>query len=99
MGEPGFPRVALVRVVGIGFDGAITVEPRDLDILADRNLAYNHGIQHVTSDDKQCKNLTVRVTDMYKKDAGRWLIIHEHVSEPVSLETISAPNHSPEALR
>ena len=71
------------------FDGPITVELTDLDIVADRNLAYSHSIQHVAGTDKQGKklDLTVRVTDVYKKAHGRWLIAHEHVSVPVDLET------------
>ena len=61
----------------------------DLDIVADRNLAYSHSIQHVAGTDKQGKklDLTVRVTDVYKKVRGRWHIVHEHVSVPVDLET------------
>lgn len=71
------------------FDGPISVELTDLDIAADRNLAYSHSIQHVAGTDKQGKKLdvTVRVTDVYKKAHGRWEIIHEHVSVPVDLET------------
>lgn len=71
------------------FDGPITVELTDLDIAADRNLAYGHSIQRVTGTDKQGKklDLTVRVTDVYKKTRGQWLIIHEHVSVPVDLDT------------
>jgi uncharacterized protein (TIGR02246 family) len=70
------------------FDGPITVELTDLDVAADRNLAYSHSIQHVAGTDKQGKklDLTVRVTDVYKKARGRWLIIHEHVSVPVDLD-------------
>ena len=71
------------------FDGPITVELTDLDAVADRNLAYSHSIQHVAGSDKHGKklDLTVRVTDVYKKAHGRWQIIHEHVSVPVDLET------------
>ena len=71
------------------FDGPITIELTNLDIGADRNLAYSHSIQRVTGTDKQGKklDLTVRVTDVYKKARGRWLIIHEHVSVPVDLNT------------
>ena len=60
------------------FDGPITVELTDLDIGADRNLAYSHSIQRVAGTDKQGKklDLTVRVTDVYKKVRGRWLIVH-----------------------
>jgi ketosteroid isomerase-like protein len=71
------------------FNGPITVELTDLDIGADRNLAYSHSIQRVAGTDKQGKelDLTVRVTDVYQKIRGRWLIIHEHVSVPVDLDT------------
>jgi len=71
------------------FAGPITVELTDLDVGADRNLAYSHSIQRVAGTDKQGKklDLTVRVTDVYKKVRGRWLIIHEHISVPVDLET------------
>lgn len=31
--------------------------------------------------------LTMRVTDGYRKVNGKWLIIHEHISVPVNLET------------
>ena len=71
------------------FDGPITVELTDLDVVTDRNLAYSHSIQRVAGTDKHGKKLdmTVRVTDVYKKARGRWLVIHEHVSVPVDLET------------
>ena len=71
------------------FEGPITVELTDFDVAADRNLAYSHSIQRVTGTDKQGKklDLTVRVTDVYKKTRGGWRIIHEHVSVPVDLET------------
>jgi uncharacterized protein (TIGR02246 family) len=70
-------------------NGPITVELSDLDITADDNLGYAHSIQHVAGTDKQGKklDLTVRVTDVYKKINGNWLVIHEHVSVPVDLDT------------
>jgi ketosteroid isomerase-like protein len=71
------------------FSGPITVELNDLDIGADRNLAYSHSIQHLTGTDKGGKklDLTVRVTDVYEKIRGHWFIVHEHVSVPVDLNT------------
>src|SRR5215471_14129513 len=71
-----------------GFDGPITVERSDLDVVADRNLAYSHCIEHVAGTDKHGKKLdmTLRVTDVYKKIRGRWFVIHEHVSVPVDLD-------------
>jgi uncharacterized protein (TIGR02246 family) len=69
--------------------GPITIELTDLAVASDHNLAYGHSIQHVVGTDKQGKklDLTVRVTDVYKKIKGHWLIIHEHVSVPVDLDT------------
>ena len=71
------------------FDGPITLELTDLDIGADRNLAYSHSIQRLSGTDKQGKklDLTVRVIDVYKKTRGGWRIIHEHVSVPVDLDS------------
>jgi uncharacterized protein (TIGR02246 family) len=71
------------------FDGPITFELTDLDITADDNLAYSHSIQRVVGTDKKGTklDLTVRVTDAYKKINGNWLVIHEHVSVPVDLDT------------
>jgi ketosteroid isomerase-like protein len=70
-------------------NGPITVELTDLDITADDSLAYGHSIQRVAGTDKHGKklDLTVRVTDVYKKINGNWLVIHEHVSVPVDLDT------------
>ena len=71
------------------FPGPITVELNNLEILADHNLAYGHSIQRVAGTDKAGKalDMTVRVTDVYRKIKGHWLIIHEHVSVPVDLDT------------
>jgi uncharacterized protein (TIGR02246 family) len=70
-------------------NGPITVELTDLDITADDSLAYGHSIQRVAGTDQHGKklDLTVRVTDVYKKINGNWLVIHEHVSVPVDLDT------------
>jgi len=72
------------------FDGAVTFELTDLVITTDgHGLAYSHSIQHVTGKLKSGEpvDLTVRVTDVYKKIGGKWLIAHEHVSVPVDLNT------------
>ena len=78
-----------VTVRAMLFDGPITVERSDLDIVADRNLAYSHCIDHVVGTDKHGEkvDLTLRVTDVYKKARGGWRVIHEHVSVPVDLAT------------
>lgn len=71
------------------FAGPITVELSDFAVAADHNLAYGHSIQRIAGTDNKGKGIdvTVRVTDVYKKIKGRWLIIHEHVSVPVDFGT------------
>lgn len=71
------------------FAGPITVELSDFAVVADHNLAYGHSIQRVAGTDKAGKklDLTARVTDVYRKIKGHWLVIHEHVSVPVDLDT------------
>jgi len=64
-------------------------EISDLDITADGKLAFSHCIQHFTCTDAKGNkmDLTMRTTDGYRKIKGKWLIVHEHVSVPVDLET------------
>jgi uncharacterized protein (TIGR02246 family) len=71
------------------FNGPVKFTISDLAVAADRNLAYSHSIQRVTGTDKNGKpiDLTVRLTDVYRKIGGRWVIEHEHVSVPVDLDS------------
>jgi ketosteroid isomerase-like protein len=64
-------------------------EISDLDITADRKLAFSHSIQHfVCTDAKGNKmEMTMRATDAYRKVNGKWLIVHEHLSAPIDLTT------------
>jgi len=71
------------------FDGSVTFVLSDLAVTTQGSLAYSHSIQHVTGKMKNGDpvDLTVRVTDVYKKIKGKWLVVHEHVSVPVDLTT------------
>ncbi len=71
------------------FQGAPKIELSDLQVVADGTLGYGHSIQHVSGTDTKGQpiDLTVRVTDAYRKVKGNWLIAHEHVSVPVDLDT------------
>lgn len=71
------------------FKGPLKFEISGLAITAGRTVAFGHSIQRVTGTDTKGKpiDLTVRVTDGYRKIGGRWLIAHEHVSVPVDLTT------------
>ena len=71
------------------FKGPAKMTLDDLAITSDGNLAFSHSVQHVTGTDTKGKavDFTVRVTDGYKKIDGKWLIVQEHVSVPVNVET------------
>ncbi len=72
------------------FPGPLDGTLSDLDIATGGDIAYGHSIQHASFTDKDGKKfeLTVRVTDGYKRVNGQWLIAHEHVSIPVDLATL-----------
>lgn len=72
------------------FPGKTEFALSDLDVTVGGNVAYSHSIQHATMTDKKGKKMemTVRVTDGYKKVNGQWLISHEHVSVPVDFSTM-----------
>jgi len=69
------------------FPGPVQFDISDLAITSDHGLAYAHSIQHLVLADKDGKksDLTVRVTDIFRKINGNWLIVHEHISVPVDL--------------
>jgi len=69
--------------------GPMKFEITDLKITTVGPVGYSHSIQHVNSTDAkgQPVDLTVRVTDVYRKSKGNWLIVQEHVSVPVDLGT------------
>jgi len=71
------------------FKGPPKFEITDLQITAADSLGYSHSIQHVSGTDTKGQpiDLTVRLTDVYRKINGNWLIVHEHVSVPVDLDT------------
>jgi ketosteroid isomerase-like protein len=74
------------------FNGPIGAQISDLRITSSSNLGFGHSIQHITGTDHSGKNIdwTLRVTDCYRKIKGKWLIVHEHYSVPVDLQTAQA---------
>jgi uncharacterized protein (TIGR02246 family) len=71
------------------FKGPVKFEISDLSVTVDGKMAFSHSIQHILGTDTNGKtvDLTVRVTDVYRKIKANWLIVHEHVSVPVDLDT------------
>ena len=72
------------------FPGPVDDTVSDLEVTVGGDVAFTHFVQHVILTDKDGKKseLTVRITDGYKKINGQWLIAHEHVSIPVDLATM-----------
>lgn len=71
------------------FSGPVALDIDGLEITAVGNLAYGYSFQHVVgqSSDGNPTDITVRVTDVYRKTGGKWLIVHEHISVPVDIKT------------
>jgi uncharacterized protein (TIGR02246 family) len=69
--------------------GPLTFGISDLDVTVVGPVAYGHSIQdaRMTAADGAKSELVVRVTDVYRKQAGKWRIVQEHVSVPVDLDT------------
>jgi ketosteroid isomerase-like protein len=72
-----------------GCKGPVKATLSDLNVSTDHHLAVGHNIQHFscTGADGKPLDMTMRVTDAYRKSGGKWLIVHEHISVPVDLAT------------
>ena len=71
------------------YPSTIHAETIDWKTETEGNLAYGHGAFRTVGPgrDGNPLDLTVRVTDVYRKVNGKWLAVHEHVSWPVDLAT------------
>jgi uncharacterized protein (TIGR02246 family) len=65
--------------------GPIKFTVSDLSVMSDGKIAYGHNIQHLSGKmaDGTAMDMAVRVTDVYRKIDGKWLIVQEHVSVPI----------------
>ncbi len=71
------------------FPGPVTNSFSDLNITVVGSVAYTHLIDDgtFTGKDGSKTHLVVRVTDVFRKTGGKWLIVHEHVSFPADPTT------------
>ena len=82
--------------------GPIKYEISDVEVTARGTLAYGHSIQRIVATGVRGDpiDLTTRVTDVYRKIDGNWMIVQEHISIPVALDTgkpgITPRSHSRE---
>jgi ketosteroid isomerase-like protein len=77
--------------------GPVKFEIHDLSVVADGKVAYSHSIQHGvgTNPDGSPFEVNARVTDVYRKIDGKWLIVQEHVSVPIDF---SGPKPAPDMM-
>ena len=70
------------------FPGPVKFSIADLSVTVVGTVGYGHSIQqaHLTHKDGSVLDVVVRVTDVYRKLHGRWLIVQEHVSVPVDFD-------------
>lgn len=78
------------------FKGPIKFKITELSVVTDGTLGYGHSIQRVwgTMKDGKPMDMTVRVTDDYRKINGKWYVAQEHVSVPVDMNTGKPDFHS-----
>lgn len=71
------------------FPGPLRDEVSDMDITVVGPVAYSHRIEttHFTEANGASQEYVLRVTDVYRKMHGKWLVVQEHVSFPVDLMT------------
>nr|WP_067056447.1 SgcJ/EcaC family oxidoreductase [Mucilaginibacter sp. L294] len=69
--------------------GHITQKVADVNILVNGEIAFSHSLTRTYGTSIQGEDLDMwyRTTTCYKKTNGQWLIVHEHVSDPVDFET------------
>jgi len=71
------------------YEGPLDMEIRELKLSFSGALAVTYNLERFSGTLKGGKRIEIwfRVTDVYSKKDGKWLIIHEHVSVPADLAT------------
>lgn len=71
------------------FEGPIGYETRDLSITAGHNVAFSHGLSHVsaTRTDGGQLDMWWRTTICFRKIDEKWMVTHEHNSVPFDVES------------
>ena len=74
------------------YPGPVQSHVSDTVVKVVGSVAYAYGVDHWTVTDAQHKKteMTFRFTDVFTKENGKWLVVHEHVSFPVDPATGAA---------
>ncbi|HKE36397.1 MAG TPA: nuclear transport factor 2 family protein [Candidatus Baltobacteraceae bacterium] len=78
-----------------GISGSLHLALSNFDVEVFGDIAYGRSLQRVSGvhNDGESFDYSVRVTDVYRKIAGKWLIVQEHLSLPIERETFSPMLH------
>lgn len=82
------PDVAGTRAWFATWQGPIDSEVHDLSIAVEGELAFSTSLNRMrgTKTDGTQVDLWVRATVVYRKQGGRWTVVHEHVSVPFYMD-------------
>jgi ketosteroid isomerase-like protein len=71
------------------FEGPIEYEIEHLDIHVSGDIAFSRSLARFGGTTKDGRRLMshLRLTFGFRKNAGRWVIIHEHMSVPIDRES------------
>jgi uncharacterized protein (TIGR02246 family) len=71
------------------FEGAIGYETSELSITAGDDVAFSHGLNHVSATKIGGGQLDMwwRTTVCYRKTGEKWMVTHEHNSVPFDVES------------
>lgn len=69
------------------FDGEITANARELNVVAGEDTAFAYMITNVSGKGRDGRdiNMTTRSTVGFERRLGHWLAVHEHASFPVNM--------------
>jgi uncharacterized protein (TIGR02246 family) len=72
--------------------GRIDYEIHELQIARSGDVAFCHSLSHIRSirTSGEQADYWVRVTSGFRVVNGRWLIVHEHISMPIDMQTLQA---------
>lgn len=71
------------------YDGPIGFAVRELSVHGEGSVAFSHALVHVSGRLKggDTVSMWVRSTIGWERRGGRWLAVHEHMSDPMDFET------------
>lgn len=78
------------------FKGPVHSTISNLHIETSGDIGYGRSLQHVSGVRKDGKtyDITARVTDVFRKIDGKWLIVQEHASLPIDRDTFKPILHA-----